>query len=548
VHIHKGEFRQCGLGYLHFGTIAAGRFGMTKLGCEIGDVSQRLFDKYHDDPYTVGRGETLRAFFLGHLQTSLPDQIPILERAQDASVLAGDRILSLLNLGITAAFKLWSSHDLTEVEGWCHDAPAEFTGWEQDLRGGSVLIAVRQYVHAMQGKTNYANPSQLLDSGGFRTSTYIDFVKERASNARRPLTIFCSYQLVGLFRFGHTKDAIEIGEQLVDMQQPLFCMRYSYSNLFYISLSYLAVLRENPSDSRREIYLQRIATYTKKVETAGAVNDINYRAWLLLLKAEMDDFEGNYRSAVAAYELALDHCELYGFILDEALIYELYAEALIRHGATRPARQLLTECLASYRRIGAYGKAEQVARKFEWLIRGTSSLNKVDMGVQTDVIDTGNTSFKLERNEDRTTQALGVETTADRTQNWVEPAALRRQGSVAMDGSIDLFSSPPASDSNKELSAMGLDMIDLASILESSQLLSSELRVGKLMAKMTEIMIESTGSEVATIVIRDERSEWNVAARGTPEGVMSYPEGQGFEAVAEQEVRPLLLYSDEDLC
>jgi tetratricopeptide (TPR) repeat protein len=477
---------------------------------------------------------------LGHLQTPFSDQIPILERAQDASVLAGDRILSLLNLGIIAAFKLWSSHDLTEVEGWCHDAPTEFTGWEQDLRGGVILTAVRQYIHAMQGKTNYSIPSQLLDSGDFNTSTYIDFVKERASNAKRPLTIFCSYQLVGFFRFGHTKDAIEIGEQLVEMQDSIFCMRYSYSNLFYLALSYFTILRENPSDPKREVYLQRVATYIKKIETAGAVNDINYRAWLLLLKAEVDDFEGKYRSAVASYELALDHCELHGFVLDEALIYETYAEALIRHGATRPARQLLTECLASYRRIGAYGKAEQVAQKFEWLISGTTSLNKVDMGVQTDVIDTGNTSFKLERNEDRTTQALGVETTADRTQNWVEPATLRRQGSVAMDGSMDVFSPPAVNDSNKELSAMGLDMIDLASILESSQLLSSELRVGKLMAKMTEIMIESTGSEVAAIVIKGEQSEWNVAAKGTPEGVTSYPEGQGFEAIANQEVWPLL--------
>jgi tetratricopeptide (TPR) repeat protein len=505
------------------------------LGCEIGDLSQRLFDKYHDDPYTVGRGETLRAFFLGHLQTPLSEQIPILERAQDASVLAGDRILSLLNLGIIAAFKLWSSHDLTEVEAWCHDAPFEFQSWEQDLRGGVMLVAVRQYVHAMQGKTDYSSAALLLDSTNFQTTAYVDFVRERASNAKRPLTIFCSYRLVALYRFGHMRDAMEVGEQLIEMQESIFCMRYTYSNLFYLSLTYCTILRENASDPRRSTFLQRIATYTKKIESAGSVNDINYRAWILLLKAEVDDLEGNYRTAVASYEKALDHCELNGFVLDEALIYEMYAESLIRHGATRPARQLLTECLGSYRRIGAYGKAEHIASKFEWLIRGTSSLNRVDMAVQTDVIDTGNTSYKLERNEDRTTQAFGVETTADRTQNWVEPA-LKRQGSVVVDGTLDVFSPQPTNDTNKELSAMGLDMIDLASILESSQLLSSELRVSKLMAKMTEIMIETTGAEVAAIVIKGDHQEWNVAAKGTPEGVTSYPNEQGFETIADQEV------------
>jgi hypothetical protein len=60
--------------------------------------------------------------------------------------------------------------------------------------------------------------------------------------------------------------------------------------------------------------------------------------------------------------------------------------------------------------------------------------------------------------------------------------------------------------------------------------------VAKLLAKMTEIMIESTGAEVAAIVIKGEQTEWNLAAKGTPEGVTSYPEGQGFESVADQEV------------
>jgi predicted ATPase/signal transduction histidine kinase/tetratricopeptide (TPR) repeat protein len=540
VHIKRGEFRQCGLGYLHFASIAAGRFGMTKFACEIGDLSQQLFDKYRDDPYTVGRGETLHALFIGHLQTPLIEQIPVLERAQDASILAGDRILSLLNLGITAAYKLWSSHDLSEVETFCHEAPLEFTGWETDFRGGVFLVTIQQYVRAMQGKTDYTQASQLLDDADFKANDYVELVKSKASNAKRPLTIFCSYRLVGLFRFGHMKDAIEVGEQLIDMSASVFSMRYSYSNMLYLSLAYCATLRENPSNPQKETILKTIEDFVAKIQTAAEVNDVNYRAWLLLLEAEVSDIKGNYGSAVASYEEALNHCELHGFVLDEAMIYELYAEALVRRGATRPARQLLNECLASYRRIGAYGKAEHVAQKFEWLIRGTTSLNRVDMACQTDVIDTGNTSYKLEQNQDQTTQALGVETSADRTQAWVEPG--RRHGSI-VDNGLDVFAAPQTTvKENNDLSGIGLDMIDLASILESSQLLSSELRVSKLMAKMTEIMLESTGAELAAIVIRSDQSEWNLAALGTPEGVKSYPDGQSFESVANSEGRQITTY------
>jgi hypothetical protein len=145
THLNHGEYRQCGLGYLHMGSIAAGRFGKVEMGCKIADLAQRFFEKYDDDAYTVGRGETLRALFIGHLQTPMHDQLPILEAAQDASLLAGDRILSLLNLGITAAYKLWSSTDLTEVETFCTDAPVDFSGWHQDLRGGVLLLTIRQY-------------------------------------------------------------------------------------------------------------------------------------------------------------------------------------------------------------------------------------------------------------------------------------------------------------------------------------------------------------------------------------------------------------------
>jgi hypothetical protein len=207
-------------------------------------MAQRLFEKYHDDPYTVGRGTTLHALFMGHLQGPLRGQITVLERAQDASILAGDRILSLLNLGITAAFKLWSSHDLSEVESFCHDAPVEFPGWEQDLRGGVFLIAVKQYVRALQGKTTNTNSVELMDDNGFIAADYVESVKSRASNPRRPLTIFHSYRLVALYRFGHTDDAIEIGEQLIRMSESVFCMRYAYSNMLYLSLTYCSRLRE----------------------------------------------------------------------------------------------------------------------------------------------------------------------------------------------------------------------------------------------------------------------------------------------------------------
>lgn len=537
IHIERGAFPQCGLGYLHFASIAVGRFQMTEFGCEIGDLSKNLFKAHATDSYTLGRGQTLHPLFLGHLTTLLSEQLPQLHQAWEATLLAGDKILSLLNLGVSAAFRLWSSFDLAEVEAFCTEAPMEFSNWQEDLRGGPFLISVRQYVRALQGKTDYRNPDLIFDDEEHRKADYLEFIKRKASNPERATTVYLSYTLVALFRFGHLEEAIQLGERLVSMSQIVFCMRYHYSNLLYVSLCYCFAIRNDPKRADKDRLLDLVNQYSDRIRAAARVNDVNYKAWLVLLDAELADVNGEYGSAVRLYEEALDHCEMCDFILDEALILELYGECLLRRGAKRPARRIFSECLSCYRKVGAYAKASQVAEKYEVLLRG-NSFGTVDVACQTIITDTDNTQYKLEKNEETVTRDLGAQTTADRTQAWITPG-MKREESVATDGAFQ----PPDEGKNfqNEFSALGLDMIDLAGILESSQVLSSELQVDKLLAKMAEIILESSGAELSAIVVK-HGDDWHVAAVGTPDGVKSFPEGERLDNVKNPVHRQVTTY------
>jgi len=537
LHIERGAFPQCGLGYLHFASIAVGRFDMTEFGCEIGDLAKRLFDVHASDAYTVGRGRTLHALFLGHLTTLMRDQLPILHQAWEASLLAGDKILSLLNLGVSAAFRLWSAFDLSEVEAFTHEAPTVFPNWQEDLRGGVFLVAIRQYVRALQGKTEYRSPTSLFDDEEHKRSVYLDFVNRTASNPERPTALYSSYYFIALFRFGYVNDAIAVGERLTAISTNLFCMRYHYCNLLYLSLCYLAVIRDNPEDSDREKRIKLIHQYSDNIRTVSRVNDVNYKAWLLLLEAELADVNAQYGIAIKLYEEALDHCELYDFVLDQALILELYGECLLRRGARRPARRIFTECLSSYRKIGAHAKAVHVAEKYEILLRDTNA-STVDAACQTTIVDTAHTPYTLQQNEATVTHDLGTETSADRTQAWVTPSTKRAE-STAPDG---IFSRPEQGKSlQAEISALGLDMIDLASILESSQVLSSELQIDKLRSKMAEILLESCAADLSAIVVKNG-SEWQVAAVGTPDGVTVFGEGERLESIKNPVHRQIISY------
>lgn len=159
----------------------------------------------------------------------------------------------------------------------------------------------------------------------------------------------------------------------------------------------------------------------------------------------------------------------------------------------------------------------------------------MDVAVQTTIIDTGNTSFRLEQNEDHE-RLLAAETAVDRTQNWLAPNSGKRQD--------------PQHDFQNGFSVNGLDMLDLSSILESSQVLSSELNIDKLMAKMAEIILESTGASLCGIVVEDSQIEWSVATIATNESnddessaVTSFPNGQPLDSIDDVMAKQVTLYT-----
>ncbi|KAK7516133.1 uncharacterized protein IWZ02DRAFT_51046 [Phyllosticta citriasiana] len=528
LHLNRGHFPQAALGYIHVASIAVARFGMTKFGVGIGDFAKQFFHMFPDDSFIIGRGETLHVCFIGHLSTHIRDQLPVLERAINATVISADKIMSLLNMGITASFKFWAGQPVSEIEVYVNEAPAEFKNWEEDLRGGVLLIAARQYARALQGDTEVRNAKKVLCDNKHNSSDYLAFIESRSSNPKRPKTVYLGTMLATLFRYGHFEEAIDLGEKLLPMMEGVWCMRQTYANLTYLSLAYFGALDQNPQRPDKAATLKRISTFAEKIRVAASVNETNYRIWLALVEAEHADFSGDSAAASNHYENALDWAELDSFWLEQALAFELYAGSCLRRGARRPARRLLKDAIRCYTNIGAIGVADWIKDKYSYVLLGESVVTTVDASSQTEIVDTGNTSYKLEKQQGQTNQ----ETSADRTEAWLSPALV--QGPLKKGDTL--------SDLPGGFSAVGLDVIDLTGILESSQVLASELQVDNLLAKMTEIILESTGAELAAIVTEDEKLGWSIAATGGPDGVNKYPEGQTLEAVEDQVAKQVTLY------
>lgn len=335
---------------------------------------------------------------------------------------------------------------------------------------------------------------------------YLHFISSRVSNAARPRCFYLSLLIIPLYYFGYYEEAIKTGNDLAQSIHELWSVRNYPLALFYLSLSIIAWIRENPENVNRNKLLKRAKRYQAQIKSWQGECNVNYLMWSLMLDAEMYDIEENYHEAIQAYEAAVDHTILNDLVLDQALATELQSGFFCRRGAKRAAHATLLDAIAKYYHINAIGKAEQLKNKHERNLRGVTRVGRaVDMATQT--VDFENTQFQIEENDRQDTRKFGRQTAGDRTNAWIGP---------------DLINTRKDSALNPSVATLGLDLLDLQSILETNQVISSELQIERLLAQMTEIILESAGAQAdfACVVVEGEGG-WCVAASGTAGNISS---------------------------
>jgi predicted ATPase/serine/threonine protein kinase len=210
-HLDHGSYPQAGLAYLYLGSIVLGRLGLVDLGCKLGNISKFLFD-HSDDSFTLGRGLTLHALFIGPITDNYQSSMLQLEQAGEAAWTASDRIMSLLNIGVTSAVRVSMSQNLAEIEAFIQDTP-EYPDWASDMRGGVFLVAVTQYSRALQGKTD--GGTGVFDDSNHKSKDYLELIKAKSCPPERQMSIYLTFKQMALFRFGQVEEALGLGEQLV---------------------------------------------------------------------------------------------------------------------------------------------------------------------------------------------------------------------------------------------------------------------------------------------------------------------------------------------
>lgn len=198
----------------------------------------------------------------------------------------------------------------------------------------------------------------------------------------------------------------------------------------------------------------------------------------------------------------------------------------------------MKEAIAAWMSIGATGKAEQLSEKHEWLLKTATTSRTSDAGCQT--VDS---LLGINRSTEPEVQSHIED---ERKQHWIE----QQNGVTTGERSLDISGvglgkpffhthlvQPPLTP--------WIDIIDLSSILEFSQVMSSELQIDKLLTKMIEIILEScNGSDFAVIATDFEDVGFAVAAVGDLEkGQKAFLDGLPFSEIEDKMAQQISHYT-----
>ncbi|KAJ5591105.1 hypothetical protein N7450_005077 [Penicillium hetheringtonii] len=507
IHIFRGGFTQISIGCSHLSMISMSRFKDLEFGISLSNLSLSLLELC-PELWTQSRGFIVHNLYVSHLRISMASTLPALEASLEACFSMGDPYITLVSISSMAMARLSLGQDMAELETFCIETPEDIPFWSKDTRGGTSVIAVRQVARALQGKTEFRSADTVMSDEEHRSSSYMAYLEANASNVDRPRDIYLGLSMIPMYLFGHHAQAIQVGTRLLETAYRLWSLRVTYTIHFYLALSILTLHNDYPAQGYLDGKMDTVLRYKEEIDFARSASDANYGMWSLILEALIAEVRNDHTATIQAYEAATDHCQIHGWPLEEALALELQGEFLVRRGAKRAARSVMQEAIAAWSSISAGGKAAMLAEKHEWLLKTATSARTVDVGCQT--IDS-----LIEITRDVVQEEITIPTQieeAERRQNWIE-----QNGVEADERSMDI-------------SSVGLDIIDLSSILESSQVMSSELQIDKLFTKMLEIILEScNGSDFAVIATDFDDHGFAIAAAADAEkGQKSYPDGRPF--------------------
>jgi PAS domain S-box-containing protein len=224
---------------------------------------------------------------------------------------------------------------------------------------------------------------------------------------------------------------------------------------FYSSLMRLRQMRHLPKQQQGK-FLKRVKANQQQMKKWAFHAAMNFQHKYELVTAEMARVLGNANQAIAAYDRAILGATEQGYIHEAAIANHRAGEFYLEQGSEKIAQIYLRDAYEEYLNWGAISLAKQLERQYPKIF--------------------------------------------DRTPN----SEILVQKTPSMDGSSSAASPPD------------IPSIDLNTVIQASQVLSSEIVLEKLLEKFLKMVMENAGATTACLIWHSSEA-WAIKARAVLE-------------------------------
>lgn len=475
----KGMTSVSGIALVFMGMCSVEVYHQYVYGEEVGAAGVAISEKYGGNN-EKGRAGFLYGNFLLMWKHHYREVVPLFRSTLRLSLSAGDRIYaSFSHLHIaTSLYYLGDNLANTLVEAeTCYD---DIHAWSSSVDSNILIMAVIRTIKALQGHTYNTSPFEIFDGDdGFNDIHFISESCKQSSNLNVPLNWYDSFRLVPLVLYGHYEHAIAVGYMCIRGIHNHPCHRHTRMMLTYHSLAIIEKIRcEDLDEEERDVYMKRVVANQVRMEEWVKYSKVNFSMWYTLIEAEISSLSNDIAKTIQLYEKAIDQCREGDWYIDLCVCHEYAGGYYARVGLKNAAYGLLKKAQNLYVNHGSYGKANHLASKYSTLLSEYEDdrTDSHDTGIQTD-------PFPF----------LAPQT------SW----------STSSMGQVNTINEPFVSETippvTTEQTLLTLDILDMASILKSSQVISSEVKFDSLLKSVMAIILENSGADCGAIIVKEEK-------------------------------------------
>ncbi|KAI9321578.1 hypothetical protein BX666DRAFT_1850739 [Dichotomocladium elegans] len=474
--LQHGTSPTTGVGFVYFGIAAMQLFRAYDFGERMGAVGVLMCENCGTNT-EAARARYLYGAFLSTWKNHYRDSLPMFRQSLKQSLLGGDRTYATFcHLHIVVGMLFCGEH-LSDTLREAKCCLEEVDRWDESLGASILVTSIIRTVLAFQGKT-YLTEDKLLDDKSFQEEAFIKEIYEKSPDSGLPRFWYFALKVIVFVIYGYDQAAVRIGHdyaQLADMQPS---HRHTQMMLFLHCLAMIRLVRTGAANE--DIYMNQIMQHRNTLHDWAQHSPANLEMFVSLIDAELASLKGDRGAAEKLYNRAIDQAKRNKWGLETAIMYEFAGEYYIRNGIHHVGILLIDEAIARYQHQGYYGKVSQLKK--------THPAESAEEDIPTC-------------------------TTAVQTDTHVVSPRRDSFGDISLSEPymVDMSNTAQAT---PEETLLALDVVDLASILKSSQVISSEMNFELLMEQMLGIILENSGADSGVIIIK-ENTSFMIMARGS---------------------------------